>query len=136
MENLHLLSLLITIPFILYSDHLGFLYLLGKKETIDLRTTKKLHTAVFIGLSLLYITGFFLTLPAWEFYIKDPLFLLKMFFVLTLTINGFFIGATMKVASNKNFNSLTKRYKATLVLSGLISATCWLGSFIIGYFFL
>lgn len=136
MEDLHLISLIITVPFILYSDHLGLKYILGKKETLDLKTTKKLHLAVFIGLALLIVTGAALTIPDLDYYLQEEEFLLKMFFVLTLTINGLFIGKLMKIASQKKFKELTKKQQITLLASGATSGTCWLASFIIGYFFL
>ena len=136
MEDLHLLSLVITVPFILYSDHLGLKYMLGKKNTLDLSTTKKLHLAVFIGLGLLIITGAALTIPDSDYYLQEEEFLLKMFFVATLTINGLFIGKLMKLASQKTFKELTTKQQLTLLISGAVSGTCWLASLVIGYFFL
>jgi hypothetical protein len=136
MEDLHLLSLAVTVPFILYSDHLGLKYMLGKINTLDLNTTKKLHLVVFIGLGLLIFTGAALTIPDLDYYLQEEEFLLKMFFVLTLTLNGLFIGKLMKLASQKTFKELTTKQQLTLLISGATSATCWLSSFIIGYFFL
>lgn len=136
MGTLHLLSFLITLPAILYSDHFGVQYLLGKTETVDIKLAQKLHIIVFLGLGLIIASGLYLTLPAWDFYLSDNLFRVKILFVLALILNGLFIGKLLKVASNKPYRYLTNMQKVTLLISGGISGASWFMSFVIGFFYL
>ncbi len=135
-ESIHLASLVLTIPFILYADHLGLSYIAGKKKLLKASTIEKLHLIVFLGLMVLIITGVVLTAPSWNFYVNDRVFQLKMFFVMTLFLNGVFIGRLMRVASVKPFNKLQKPKKFLLLLSGSLSLISWISSAVIGYFFL
>lgn len=74
--------------------------------------------------------------PAWDFYITDPVFLLKMFFVAVLAINGLFIGRLMGNAITTPFAQLSTRTKALLLISGAASGIGWVASASIGYFLL
>ncbi len=134
--TIHLITLLCTVVVILFADHEGFSYMRGKKQTLSHKLTQFFHYGVWVGLCLMITTGVFLALPAWEFYLKDPVFLLKMFFVLVLVVNGVFIGKFTALASEKPFAELPSRMQHTLRVSGALSTIGWVGAAVIGYFFL
>lgn len=131
---LHLISLIITIPVILYADHMGFNYLIGKTKTVSVTKVKWAHALVFIGLGLLIVTGILVTVPMWAYVLSKPIFYLKMAFVITLLVNGLFIGQLMKKATEIPFVDLSKDEKLTLIISGGLSASGWFFSAVIGYF--
>ena len=135
-ENLHLATLALTALVILYSDHEGFLYMRQKKVTLSPVFVMWSHSLVWIGLLGMIITGIGLVLPAWEYYLGDPVFYVKMGFVLTLAVNGLFIGKLSHVATETPYALLDRDTKHTLMLSGALSATGWIGATIIGFFIL
>lgn len=134
--ELHLPVLIITALVILYSDHQGIDYMRGKKETLSPRTVAWSHRLVWLGLVLMIATGVTLMLPAWEYWLADPIFYVKMGFVVTLLINGLFIGKLSHVATERPFSSLMGQEKAVLIVSGGLSGAGWLGAATIGLFFL
>ncbi len=81
-------------------------------------------------------TGVFLTLPAWTYRLQDPAFYVKMGFVLVLVVNAFAIGKLSEVAAERSFSSLQASQKRTLLLSGVLSATSWVGATLVGFLFL
>lgn len=136
MEELHLAFLAFSALVILWSDHLGFLYFIGKKQTLPLNQLKWSHRLVWLGLLGMIGSGALLLLPAWEFYLQDPVFLTKMAFVLVLVINGFAIGFLLPIATKVPFTQLPNSKKFLLGLSGAASATGWIGAALIGFFWL
>ncbi len=133
---LHLGALIIIAPFILYADHLGFQYFRGKKQLLMSAPLKLLHNVINIGLLIIISSGIGLVLPAWDYYITDAIFQLKMFFVLTLIINGWFISRLMKTATTLPYANLKGNKKAWLLLSGITSIASWFASAIIGLYLL
>lgn len=136
MEEVHLAILAITAIAILWANHEGLWYMLGKKQTLDATRMDRLHKAVFAGFWGMVITGAIMVWPGFSYYSADPAFQLKMVFVLMVLLNGFFIGTVMHTATHTPFAQLTSTQKTKLLLSGAASATGWIGAFIIGMFFL
>lgn len=136
MEGLHLLFLAFSALFILISDHDGFLYFRGRKQTLDLRKLQFLHKMIWIGLLGLILTGIIMTIPDWNDYLSDPAFQVKMGFVGVLIINGLFIGRLLHSATHTPFKDLHGIKKMLLLLSGSASAIGWVGSTLIGFAFL
>ncbi len=134
--TVHLFFLGLTALVIIYSDHQGFLYFLGKKETLSYTFLLWSHRLVWIGLIAMIATGVFLTLPAWTYRLQDPAFYVKMGFVLVLVVNAFAIGKLSEVAAERSFSSLQASQKRTLLLSGVLSATSWVGATLVGFLFL
>jgi len=130
----HILSLIFSGCVIVVADHDGFLWFRGKKETLNPSRLELLHQLTWIGLVLLIVTGFFLFYPARDFLLKNPAFIIKMIFVALLLGNGFVIGKLSHIAKTKSFASLQKGEKAKLLLSGVISATSWIGATIAAFF--
>jgi uncharacterized membrane protein len=135
-ENIHLATLLVTATIILYSDHEGFNYMTGRKVVLSTRTIHWSHRLVWAGLILMLMTGVVLILESWAYYLQEPVFYLKMGFVLILILNAFAIGKLSRVATERAFFELTGEERRTLLLSGVLSAVGWFGAAGIGLFFL
>jgi hypothetical protein len=136
LEGLHFFTLILTAVVIIYSDHQGFLYFRGKKQTLSPLFLLWSHRLVWIGLLGMIVSGFFMVLPWWERKIQDPAFIVKMFFVLVLVINGVAIGRLSQVAATTPFASLDAKKKRILFISGAASAISWIGAATIGFLFL
>ena len=134
--TLHVATLLLTALFILYSDHQGFLYFRGKKATLSPTFLAWSHRLVWCGLLLMIVSGILLVLPSWEYRLQQPIFYVKMGFVLVLVVNAFAIGTLSRVAAQKPFAMLSLEEKRTLLLSGTLSAVSWVGAATIGFLFL
>jgi uncharacterized membrane protein YGL010W len=63
----------------------------------------------------------------------EPAFIVKMFMVTALIINGVAIGSLSQLASSAPFAALTRRQRAMLLVSGGVSVFCWLGAVFIGF---
>lgn len=136
MSTLHLLSLIITIPAILYSDYSGFKYFTGRSQLMSHKKMNLLHKLVFIGLFLLITTGVITLVPRWAIMFEKPFFYIKIAFVLTLLVNGLFIGKLLEKATTTPYTNLPKQDKVFLMTSGAISAVSWISVIIISFFFL
>lgn len=131
---LHILSLIFSVGGILLADHQAFKWILGKEPTLDRAILLKYHHAVLLGLSLVIVTGFALFWPMREYLLSLNAFYIKMFFVVVLVINGFFIGKLMNVAVVKTYSELSFREKIPLLISGVASTLGWLGAFVSALF--
>lgn len=123
---LHLISLTFVLWNVLRADHVGFLWIRGTRKTLDERTLKKYHRNIWIGFSLMIITGLFLFYPMREYLLERPQFYVKMSFILVLIINGLVIGKLMPLAIQKTFQEISKKEKVLLFTSGTVSTISWL----------
>jgi hypothetical protein len=131
--SLHLFTLALTALVVLYADHEGFSYFLGKKQLLSESFLKWSHRLVWLGLLSMIVTGVLLTIPAWEYRLQEPAFYVKMGFVGVLCVNAFAIGSLSRVAAVTPFVQLTKEEKQTLLLSGFLSSVSWVGAAAIGF---
>jgi len=131
MLTLHVLSVIFSFCVVIFSDKVGFSWIRGKKETLEHKTVQRLHVLTWIGLIALIITGVILFWPFKNYLLHQPLFIIKMLFVLALVINAFLIGRLMNVALERPFQSLTFSEIAPLMLSGAISIFSWFGALIV-----
>ncbi len=136
LENVHVAVLILTLLGIVYADHLALQYVRGVRMSIDASLSRKLHYAVWAGLLGMIVSGFFLVLPAWEYYAGETSFYIKMGFVLALIFNSWVIGTLAPLAATKQFYELTSEEKKMLILSGSISGISWVGAAVLGFFFL
>lgn len=136
LETIHLTTLALSAIVILYSDHMGFAYFRGTRTTLPLSFVTWSHRLVWAGLIGMILSGFFLVLPAWEYYLAEPVFFVKMGFVLTLIVNAFFIGKLSVLTTERAFAELPPELRKTLLVSGALSGIGWVGAAIIGFFFL
>jgi len=134
--TLHVGVLILTVFGILYADHIGLAYIRGKRATVRARLVSFLHSYIWLGLIGMIVSGVFLVLPAWEFYLTNLSWYIKMTFVLVLIFNALVIGGLMKHASTMPFADLEDGQKQTLRVSGVLSVLGWVVSAAIGYFYL
>jgi hypothetical protein len=124
----HLTSLSIAAIGVLYADSLGMRWMRGKIDVVELRHLNRAHLIVSIALLSLVISGGFLFWPMRSYLLFQPLFLLKMAFVLVLILNSFAIDAFMHISRVKSFRTLEKKEKIPLFVSGAVSMICWFGA--------
>lgn len=133
---LHFLVLGFTAWNVAIADHMGFNWIRGKVNTLKSDEVKKYHYRVWIGLSLMILTGFFLFWPLREFLLTRTQFYVKMAFVAALVINSFIIGYLQETAVTKTYSSLTLKEKLPLFISGAVSTTCWILAAVAGFYLL
>lgn len=132
----HGLMFLLTAAVIIYSDHQGFLYFRGKKQTLSPTFVTWSHRLVWIGLGLIITTGLALAIPAWEYYLTELPFYIKMGFVGVLLMNAVAIGKLSHKAETTPFALLSSEEKTTLLVSGALSFCGWVCAAGIGFFIL
>lgn len=136
LETFHLTTLLLTALVILYADHQGYSYMRGTTTLLNPRRTQILHRAVWTGLILMIGSGALLFWNARDYYLVDPVFLLKMGVVVALVINGIVIGKVAPLAVKFPFAQLSPHLRGVLLISGAVSLGGWLTAATIGMFFL
>jgi hypothetical protein len=134
MLQIHILSVLFSIFFIVKSDHRGIQWWRGTRATLNVRELSRLHSYVTLGLILLIATGAYLFYPMSEYLLQTNIFWVKMSFVAALVINSFVIGTLMNIASKKKYTDLSAREKYPLFISGGISSLSWIGAIVAGFF--
>lgn len=110
------------------ADHQALDWMRGKRKILRHHVLTRTHQLVTIGLSGLVLTGLYLFWPVREYLFAQPLFWLKMAFVMALLINSFFIERLMPLAGRYEFSRLHNGQKLGLLLSGAISSASWLGA--------
>jgi hypothetical protein len=116
---------------ILLADYSAVAWLRGKRETIDEKAASAAHWIVSIGLSGIICSGLFLFWPLRFYVIGEPLFWVKMGFVLALAFNSFVIEKLMPTATHTPFRSLSRRQQLPFLISGAVSTVSWIGAFLI-----
>lgn len=132
--TLHIISIILLVPVILYTDHLGLSWVRGHRETLSLCRLKFLHRTVSIGLLLMLVSGGIMFMGLKEFLLITPAFYAKMTFVGILIINSFFIGKLMCIATERPFRDLSKRERGGLFISGAVSGIAWVCTIALGFF--
>lgn len=134
MATLHLSILALTAIVILIADEQGFAWMRGKVSLLDPRRMRWLHALMWMGLGGMIATGLIQFLPAYEYYLAEPTFIMKMCFVAILVLNGILIGRLQHIAAERPFASLSTAEKLPLLASGTISTIAWVSAGLIGYF--
>lgn len=134
MKTIHLFILLYTVIVIIIADEQGFAWMNGKKETLDARKIRLLHHLMWAGLSGMIVTGLIQFLPAYQYYLSEPFFIVKMCLVAILMLNGILIGRLQGIAAERSFASLSIAEKIPLFAGGAISTVSWIAAGLIGYF--
>jgi hypothetical protein len=130
----HISFVILSLLVVIYSDHQGFLWFIGKKQLADKAKTELGHKLALWGFLMICITGFILSWPMREFLLENNVFLVKMFFVVALGINGLAIGKLSKIAIEKPFVSISKKDKTILFFSGAVSTLSWLSAGVLAFF--
>lgn len=134
--SLHLGALILTALVVLYADHRGMGYVRGTQEMLSPQFITWSHRLVATGLGVLVATGLMLAIPERGYFFTEPVFYLKMGFVLALIINGFWIGRLSSVTTMLPFRALPQETKRKIFVSGAISLVSWIGAATIGLFYL
>ncbi len=131
----HILSLLVTLYFIVRSDLLAVQWVRGKSPMLDLDRLKRYHYAVAVGLIAMIITGVSMAIPAVNSgSIYTTSLAIKLSFVALLIVNSFVINKHLVIPSKKKFVELSNREKYILFASGAASTIGWLGALIAAFF--
>ncbi len=128
----HIIAIGVTVLFVLYADKQGLMWVLGKKEVLTKAKITFLHRLVSLGLVVIVLSGATMAYGGFEYYISNPVFLIKMGFVLVLIINAFFIGTLSRIATERSYKSLSTRERIPLLFSGAMSCIGWLGAILLG----
>lgn len=131
---LHVGTLAVTAFGIVVSDRYGLSWVHGRRETLSRERLSVFHQWVGLGLVLMIVSGAVLAAGSRDYFLSNPVFLLKMAFVALLVGNSFVIGALSKVASERAFCTLSHTERARLLLSGAVSTIGWLGAFVAAQF--
>lgn len=108
------------------SDKDAFAWMRGKKETLDAEKVRLYHRLVWLGLSILIVTGVILMYPMRVYLLSQLFFVMKLLFVGILIVNGILIGRLSHLATEKSFAALTSHEKMTLLTSGALSFLSWM----------
>lgn len=134
MALLHVIALLLTIPFILYADWMGSRWMRGVVDVLPERKVQLAHTAVSYGLISLLLTGGIMFIDRWQYLLSQPAFLAKIVLVLALVINGFFIGKLSQLATRSSFAALSPSEKRAVLISGGVSSVSWVSAILLGLY--
>lgn len=130
----HLGTLAFVVAVVLLSDKEAFAWFRGTKPLLSLGRLRVYHRLMWAGLSLMILTGLLMFYPIAPFLLQNPAFYIKMFFVLTLVVNGFFVGKMLTVASTRTYASLSFKERLPLLISGAISICGWIGAATAAFF--
>ena len=107
LEDIHLIILLATVVVILFADHEGLSYVRQKKMVLSKKIVTVTHRLVWVGLVGMIASGALLVATEEAEVLQETAFYIKMGFVLTLVINGFFIGTLSRVATETPYALLS-----------------------------
>ena len=131
---IHLTAIACTLALVVTADIHGFLWLVGKIGTLPKKRMRRIHLLIWIGLSIIIVSGFCMFLTYKDYLLVLPAFKLKMFFVATLLINAFVIGKLAHIAYFKPFSALPASKRTPLLVSGFVSTMSWIGALIAAQF--
>ena len=131
---LHLGVLACTAIFVFLADHQGYLWFSGKKQVLEMRTLRRYHYAVLIGLLCMIAIGATMAWPVQNYLLQNPAFYIKMTFVATLFLNSFVIWKFIPISTTRAYATLSLREKIPLFVSSGISALCWVGAATTAFF--
>lgn len=132
--KIHAATILLLMPTILYADSIGLAWVRGVTPVVSKRELAFVHRVVFVGLTLMVLSGALMAYPYLGFLLSERSFLLKMPFVLALIVNGIFIERSLEVAALRPYASLTDAEKRKLHVFGAISSISWLTAIACGFF--
>jgi hypothetical protein len=131
---IHVGTLFLIIPIILFADHEGYSWVRGKKEVLNKKTLKVIHRLVWSGLIVMIMTGAIMFWPLRDYLLHNFAFYAKMVFVAILIINSLFVGKLMLIATERSFESLSIEEKRPLLISGVASSVGWIGAILSAIF--
>lgn len=131
---IHITAFFLTITAVAVADAHALLWVIGTLPQLPKSRMHTLHMVVSYGLLVLITTGCIMFWPVRDFLLYETAFQIKILFVAALTINGFVIGRHMHIATTVPFSDVAPKLKATLLVSGCVSTTSWIGAFVAAQF--
>lgn len=128
--TIHLVTIALLVPTILYTDHLGLSWFRGVRHVLPKRTLVTLHRVIATGLVVMILSGLVLFRDASAYLLITPAFYAKVGFILVLVINSFFIGSLMRIATEHPYSEVSDSVRRMLFLSGAASAIGWVGAIV------
>jgi hypothetical protein len=109
-QQIHVLTVFVTLAIVVMADIHGLLWILGKRQTLPRKRMGFFHRGAWAGVLVIILTGILMFVNESAELLSLPAFQLKMFFVLCLFVNAFFIGKHLMIAT--------------------VSTICWIGAFV------
>ncbi|MDI9325470.1 MAG: hypothetical protein QM526_01645 [Alphaproteobacteria bacterium] len=132
---IHIVALIIVIITIIRADIYMAAWVTKRTIVLSHLTIKKIHEITSWLLIIMILSG---ATMVWNisplYFFLNPLFLLKMFFVLCLIINSFVIGRLMRIVTEKTFARTTKQERMSLFISGGVSVLSWVSTIFLAFF--
>lgn len=128
--GIHITTAVLLIGGVVYADHLALAWILGKKKNLSESVLRQIHRSLYIGITVMVLTGIYLFIPSRAYLLYETAFFIKMFFVATLIINSLCIGKFLPLATKTAFQDLSTNKRFVLLLSGTVSTCCWLGTIV------
>ncbi len=125
LQFIHFVIVIVTIAFVIYADEQGFMWMLGKKQTLSASRLHFLHQAVAFGLGALIISGGLLYVRAPIAYLSSTTFEIKMIAIAALIANTYAISRLSPLAATSTFAASTPGQKRALFISGGVSVMGW-----------
>jgi hypothetical protein len=125
----HLAALVLGFGAVLTVDWFGLLWILGRRNLIDVvRTARGVHVPIWLGLLGLLGTGMFLAPHP-----GSPLTAVKLVAVLMVAVNGVYVGTLHHRFARYGFNALPRALLVRAVAAGGVSQAAWWTAVVIGF---
>lgn len=125
--GVHIVSMLWNISLVVISDTAGLLWVLGVTKTVKEKFLVTTHRLIWAGLLASILSGAYLFSTVSDYLLTVPAFYTKMFLVLALIINSFFIGRHIHLAAEQPFALVSRTEKYKLFISAGVSVIGWVG---------
>jgi hypothetical protein len=123
----HVIAFMWNIAWVVVSDFVGLLWLIGKLETVSKKFLHLTHWFIWVGLTISVLTGVYLFLQSADYLLTLPAFYTKSVLVFALIVNSFVIGKHIDLAANKTFATTNKSERIHLAFSAVVSTIGWAG---------
>jgi hypothetical protein len=127
----HIFAIIASLCVVALADEQAFAWVLGRKPILNARLITFYHVLTWAGLLVITVSGTMLALPQLSYLLTQPLFIMKMLFVLVLFLNAILIGRLSHVATARSFASITWSEAIPLFVSGALSSFSWAGALIV-----
>jgi hypothetical protein len=131
--NLHISVILSAIGLVLLNDFIGLFWALGLKQQFSEQSLRIQHRVIGVAFIAAIGTGIAASIAKPEV-LRHNGFWIKMIFVATIGLNGWFMGKKCQTLAQHRFRTLPSRTKVSISLSVILSLFLWLATALIGLF--
>lgn len=128
----HVTLISLTLLVVLFSDEVALEWLLGARDTISKQLANRLHLSVSAGLAGTIVSGSLLAWPRLDYLMQEPVFLIKMLFVVTLVVNAVLMRRLATRATQSRFADMPPQMRRGFYVIGGLSMICWMGAIVCG----